>query len=80
MQTTATRRNASDQAPAPDRDRVAAPQSASPIAARDTRKRPDNRAPHPRVSWYGALLIVLMLTIAAGWELWRLFLLALTLD
>ena len=82
MQTTATRCNASDQAgiPIPDRERAAAPQPTSPAAARGTRQRPDNRAPHARVSWYGALLIVLMLTIAAGWELWRLLLLALTLD
>jgi hypothetical protein len=82
MQTTPTVRNAPDQAgtPTPDSDRAAAPQSVPVAGARGTRQRPDNRARHPHVSWYGTLLIVLMLTIAAGWELWRLLLQALTLD
>jgi hypothetical protein len=76
-----TARNAAAQArtPTPDHDRTTDPRTASP-AARGTRRHPDNRNLRPRVSWYGALLIALMLAIAAGWELWRLLLLALTLD
>lgn len=82
IQTTHTARDASDQAGTvtPARGDVAAPQSTSPAATHAARHRSNNRDRRPRVSWYGALLILLMLTIAAGWELWRLLLLALTLD
>jgi hypothetical protein len=34
----------------------------------------------PRVAWYATLLIVLMLLMGAGWELWRWLLLVITLD
>jgi hypothetical protein len=34
----------------------------------------------PAVSWYGRLLIVAMLLLAAGWELFRWILAIITLD
>ena len=41
--------------------------------------RPDNRK-MATVSWYGRLLIVSMLLVAAGWELFRLIIAIITLD
>ena len=41
--------------------------------------RPDNRK-MATVSWYGRLLIVSMLLVAAGWELFRLIIAIVTLD
>ena len=39
----------------------------------------DNRKGAP-VSWYGRLLIISMLLVAAGWELFRLIIAIITLD
>ena len=39
----------------------------------------DNRKGAP-VSWYGSLLIISMLLVAAGWELFRLIIAIITLD
>jgi hypothetical protein len=44
-----------------------------------TSKRRDDRKP-AAVSWYGRLLIFSMLLVAAGWEIFRLILTAVTLD
>ena len=41
--------------------------------------RPDNRK-MATVSWYGRLLIISMLLVAAGWELFRLIIAIITLD
>ena len=41
--------------------------------------RPDNRK-MATMSWYGRLLIISMLLVAAGWELFRLIVAIITLD
>lgn len=35
---------------------------------------------HPRVGWFATVLIVLMLLVGAGWEVWRWLLLVITMD
>jgi hypothetical protein len=80
IQTIVTEHGVSNPAGKPEPDRHSAPQSTSPAAADGRRQRPGNRDRRARVSWYGALLIFLMLAIAAGWEIFRLLLLAVTLD
>lgn len=41
--------------------------------------RPDNRK-MATMSWYGRLLIISMLLVAAGWELFRLIIAIITFD
>lgn len=81
-QTTLTTRNGSNHVdtPASGRDRVSSSQSIPSATLRGRHGPPDNPVHRARLSWYGPLVVLMMLTIAAGWELWRLLLLALTLD
>ncbi len=47
---------------------------------RETASNPRERREGRSVSWYGRLLIVSMLLVAAGWEIFRWILAVITLD
>ncbi len=52
----------------------------SPQATRETTSKRRGRRSASTVSWYGRLLIVGMLLVAGGWEIFRLILAFITLD
>lgn len=57
-------------------DQIAEDRSGAPATAPDRRRKPER----PRVGWIAATAIFLMMLMGAGWELWRLFLLMITMD
>ncbi|WP_128089426.1 hypothetical protein [Bradyrhizobium viridifuturi] len=58
--------------------RAIAASAPTPIAGQPVRRRRIRSG--PTVSWYGRLLIVGTLLVAAGWEIFRLLLTVITLD
>jgi hypothetical protein len=69
-------RRALDQDERRTADQTAAARRGSPASAADRRRKPER----PRVGWIAATAIFLMMLIGAGWELWRLLLLMITMD
>ena len=57
-------------------DQIAAGRNEAPTTAPDRRRKPER----PRVGWIAATAIFLMMLMGAGWELWRLLLLMITMD
>lgn len=67
-----------DQPPGTVADPVA--KAATPTSKAETRAKSRRRPKTSTVSWYGSLLIISTLLVAAGWELFRLILAIVVLD
>ena len=67
---------------APDRPPAGTPAADGPFSRRTQNEssRPRDNRKGATVSWYGKLLIVSMLLVAAGWEIFRWILMIITLD